>query len=87
MTQVILDADRLAKLDSAAECLGSTREEVLNQAIDKFTDYLAGSYDQWLARKVAKSIQAADSGRLVPSSEIDSWCEEMIANFAAGKTR
>lgn len=49
MPQVILDADRLAKLDCTAACLGSKREEVLNQAIDRFADCLAGNYDHSLS--------------------------------------
>ena len=84
-----LDDERLAKLDNAAACLGATREEVLNQAIDNFATYLANKndYGQWLAKKVAKSIKAADAGKLLTSSAVDEYCEDLIANFAPGEEK
>lgn len=89
MPNVVLDADRLAKLDNAAACLGSTREDALNQAIDKFSAYLSDKtdYDQWLARKVAKSIKAADDGKLLSSSDVDAQSEALIAHFAPALTK
>lgn len=86
---ITLDDERLAKLDNAAACLGSTREEVLNQAIDNLAADLAdkNDYDKWLARKVAKSIKAADAGKLLPSSAVDIYCEALISNFAPVETK
>lgn len=87
MPLVALDADRLAKLDNAAITLGATREDLLNQAIDAFTDTLSdqSDYEEWFIRKVEKSIQAADAGELIPASEVNARSEARIARLLSGK--
>lgn len=87
MPHVVLDADRLAKLDSAAISLGATREDLLNRAIDAFTENLAAKsdYEQWFIRKVEKSVKAADAGKLIPACEVNARSEARIARLLSGR--
>ncbi len=63
---ITLDNERLAKLDKAAACLGSTREEALNQAIDNFATY-------W---QIKKTMTNGLAGKLQRASRL-----LMLANF------
>lgn len=89
MPHVLLDADRLSKLDNAAITLGATREDLLNQAIDAFMASLSdkAEYEQWFIRKVKKSIKAADEGKLIPASEVNARSEAKIAKLLSGNRK
>lgn len=87
MPQITLDMERAARLDNAATCLGGSRQDILNQAVDMFLDSIAerADYEAWFRRKVEKSIKAADEGKLVPASEVDARSEAKITKLLSAR--
>lgn len=83
LTQVQLDEVTLARLDAAARKRFTTREAVINQAIDSYLDSVdeISNYDTWFRRKVERSIMAADEGHVLTSRQIDERAKARLKKF------
>ena len=66
LTQIAVDSDRLARLDALAAQESTSREALVNQAIDDLltkadTD---AAYEAWFRRKVEAGLRDSREGRL-----------------------
>ena len=59
-----------AKLNELARRTHRDAEELLGEAVD----YLV-AYNEWLERKVRKSMVAAEENQTVPDEEVGAWLE------------
>ena len=71
LTQISIDNDRLARLDALAAQESTSREALVNQAIDDLltkadTD---AAYEAWFCRKVQEGLQACQEGRVISNDD------------------
>ena len=72
-TQIFIDNDRLARLDALAAQESTSREALVNQAIDDLltkadTD---AAYEAWFRRKVDAGLRDVREGRVVSREQIE----------------
>ncbi len=67
LTQISLDANILAKLDSLAQSLSISRDAALQMAISAFIE------DQEFRADVAQGIDDLEEGRVFPANEVDGY--------------
>lgn len=72
-TQVSLDPARLARLDAIASARSTTREAVIDLAIDAFLEQETAdaAYDRWFRRKVEAGLQAIREGKVLSREEVE----------------
>ena len=73
LTQIAVDSDRLARLDALAAQASTSREALVNQAIDDLltkadTD---AAYEAWFRRKVEAGLRDVQEGRVVSHEQIE----------------
>ncbi len=73
LTQISIDNDRLARLDALAAQESTSREALVNQAIDDLltkadTD---AAYEAWFRRKVDAGLRDVREGRVVSREQIE----------------
>ena len=73
LTQIAVDSDRLARLDALAAQESTSREALVNQAIDDLltkadTD---AAYEAWFRRKVEAGLRDVREGRVVSHEQIE----------------
>ena len=73
LTQISIDNDRLARLDALAAQESTSREALVNQAIDDLltkadTD---AAYEAWFRRKVDAGLRDVREGRVVGREQIE----------------
>ncbi len=73
LTQISIDNDRLARLDALAAQESTSREALVNQAIDDLltkadTD---AAYEAWFRRKVDAGLRDVREGRVVSHEQIE----------------
>ena len=73
LTQISIDNDRLARLDALAAQESTSREALVNQAIDDLltkadTD---AAYEAWFRRKVEAGLRDVREGRVVSHEQIE----------------
>lgn len=73
LTQISIDNDRLARLDALAAQESTSREALVNQAIDDLltkadTD---AAYEAWFRGKVEAGLRDVQEGRVVSHEQIE----------------
>lgn len=73
LTQISIDNERLARLDALAAQESTSREALVNQAIDDLltkadTD---AAYEAWFRRKVEAGLRDVREGRVVSHEQIE----------------
>ena len=73
LTQISIDNDRLARLDALAAQESTSREALVNQAIDDLltkadTD---AAYEAWFRKKVEAGLRDVREGRVVSHEQIE----------------
>jgi len=64
MTQIAVDQESLAMLDSIAAASSFSREEALKEAIVQYSEY-----DRWFRAKVEEGRKAIKEGRFITNDE------------------
>ena len=82
LTQISIDNDRLARLDALAAQESTSREALVNQAIDDLltkadTD---AAYEAWFRRKVEAGLRDSREGRVVPHEQVMAEVRAMLQN-------
>lgn len=82
-TQISLDSARLARLDAIASARSTTREAVIDLAIDAFLEQEAADaeYDRWFRRKVEAGLQAIREGKVYTAEEVREHSKALLAKL------
>jgi predicted transcriptional regulator len=73
VTSIRVEERKLKRLDRLARSMDRPRSWVVGQAIDRYLEH-----QDWFAREVARGVEQADRGELIPHDQVMSEIREKL---------
>jgi predicted transcriptional regulator len=64
-SSITIRPDKVAEIDALASAMGRTRDDIVNEAIERYLDTNA-----WQVERIGAGLAAARAGRVAPADEV-----------------